>query len=246
MYGRQSQWGGHNLGNGPQPQPAAAPAFNAQAIVQQLEQIKQTYGGKLMELDQKIAQMTEQLRRGVNVEFPEQHILGQIAYPDRYPFDMVLSSELRTADGSRFGATNAVCQTIIKVDVDNPTIMKMVTFNLFKPDIELNNEPIGIFLPLSGTRITQWNGALIYPGRDFNWRIRTSSDDRQWQTGWRGSDILDGDHRNGYVIPTEYELRRNDSLIIEAQPIGPVQEDQQWTLNVSLHIYKMLQRRDQR
>jgi hypothetical protein len=53
--------------------------------------------------------------------------------------------------------------------------------------------------------------------------------------------MLDGIFRGGYKFPTEYEMRRNDSLIIEAEPIGPLEDPvQDYELNVYLHIYKML------
>lgn len=218
------------------------------------EMIQASHGSqssKLLELEDQLKLLMETTEAGL-VKFPSQFKEGIVEYPDRYAFPMVLNVALRTHDGVNFGRTNDTVRANVQVDVDNPTVLTRISFDLFKPDVEDNDGVIGAYLPLS---CQNWNGllqvadgagafpanAFVYQGRDFRWRIQTSSDDRIWQTGWRSSAMLDGLFRGGYDLPVEYQLRRNDTLIFEAEPIGPVSDPaQEWELNVYLHIYKML------
>jgi len=206
---------------------------------------------KLLELEDQLKILLDTTQKGL-IKFPTQFREGIVDYPDRYAFPMVLNVPLRTHDGVNFGRTNDTVRANIQVDVDNPTVLSRISFDLFKPDVLDNTGIIGAYLPLS---CQNWNGLLqnadgagpfpagayVYQGRDFRWRIQTSSDDRIWQTGWRSSAMLDGVFRGGYNLPVEYQLRRNDTLIFEAEPIGPVSDPaQEWELNVYLHLYKML------
>lgn len=219
-------------------------------LLQEFERLKQqvesqdNIASRLINLEKTLEQIVSMESR--QEDYPEQFHAGVVAYPDKYPFPMVLNVELLTGGGLRYGLTDEIVRALIKVDVDNPTFLQRISFDLYKTDAAANTGLIGIFLPLSGQDIDLFDpaGTLGYEGRDFQWRVRTSSDDRVWQTGWRSSAMLDGDDRKGYILTTEYELRRNDSLILEAQPIGPVPDPaQEYVLNSYLHIYKMLQRR---
>ncbi len=184
---------------------------------------------------------------GKDERVPEQFHAGVVAYPDRYPFPMVLDIELLTQGRDRYGVTNEIVQALIKVDVDNPTFLTEISFDLYKTtDFEQNTGLVGVYLPLGFTNSDGlFDPALgfVYQGRDFRWRVQTDSDDRLWQTGWRASAQLNFQEGMGYKLPLEYELRRNDSLIIQAQPIAaplPEQEAQEYALTANLHIYKML------
>lgn len=202
------------------------------------------------ELSHALAAVTENQAQLISIlrttsMFPEQFRAGVLKYPDRYPFPMVLQARLLAQESGLFGITNAVCRGSIQVDVDNPTFLQAVSFSLYKPVLIgppiTNTGLVGVYLPLSGQKIAQFDPALTYQGRDFQWRVQTASDDRIWQTGWRPSDQANGDERKGYVLYNEYELRRNDTLIVEAQPIGaPPDPTQAWELEVYLHVYKMV------
>ena len=176
--------------------------------------------------------------------FPEQFRAGVVAYGDKFPFPMVISQELYTQDGTSFGLTNDIARALVKIDVDNPSFLVHVSADLYKKDVPANTGLIGAFLPLSARRVAQYDPALGYQGRDFWWRVQASSDDRVWQTEWRSSAQLDDDLGRGYLLPAEYEVRRNDTITIEAQPVGPIPlVAQEYNLTFHLHIYKMLQKR---
>lgn len=183
------------------------------------------------------------------LQFPEQFSPGVVAYPDRYPFPMVLSEEVRTADGSAFGISNAIARALVNVDVDNPTFLHSVSFSLYKTaQGEATIGLLNTYLPLSSmghpfVRLDDAGAVLIdrYIGRDFRWRIKTTSDDRLWQVGYHSSAMCD--KPEGYQLPVVYELRRNDVLSIEAEPIAAVVDEDEWALFVNLHIYKMLLKR---
>jgi hypothetical protein len=158
---------------------------------------------------------------------------------------MVLTQELTTFDAQGYGNTNNVARCQFQMDVSNPTYLVAISFNLFRPDVAGNAGLIGAWLPLGSTRqpFVAAGAFADYTGRDFRWRVTTSSNDLMWQTGWRSSDQCNGDERKGYVLPVEYELRRNDTLQVEVQPIGPVPAPAEFfTLEAALHCYKMLQR----
>ena len=195
---------------------------------------------RLAQTEQQLALLQQTIQR--QAQFPEQFAAGVIRYPDRYPFPMVFNQELLVADGTAYGITNAIARTLINVDVDNPTFLSHISFSLQKTTDAGGLAITGAWMPLSCTRQPIIDTALanFYIGRDFRWRIQTSSDDRLWQTGWHSSDMCDGDDRQGYRLPITYELRRNDVLTIEAQPIGAVVANDVWQLFVNLHVYKML------
>lgn len=178
-------------------------------------------------------------------QYPSQWRAGIIDWPDRYAFPMVLTEELRTFDAATYGTTNTVARAQFQIDVSNPTYLTAVSFNLFRPDVNQNPGLVGSWLPLGSTRQPFVAAAALgdYTGRDFRWRVQTSSNDIVWQTGWRTSDQCNGDERRGYILPVEYELRRNDTLLVEVQPIGPAPNPAEtFTLEVALHCYKMLLR----
>lgn len=216
-------------------------------VINTLQQLINKQSTQLLSMQDEVSQMSQWMER--QTDFPEQFKAGVVAYPDRYPFPMVLDLELLTNEQARYGLTNDMVQALIKVDVDNPTFLREISFDLYKTDHDPNAGVLGAFLPLAATN---WNGLLettagvtfVYQGRDFFWRVQTSSDDRIWQTGWRSSAMLDFLLGGGYRLPLEYELRRNDSIIIQAVPVAPPNPDpmleQEYSLTVHLHVYKML------
>lgn len=178
-------------------------------------------------------------------QFPSQFHAGVIDYPDRYPFPFVLTNELLTSEGASYGTNNARVRSSFSMDVSNPTYITSIGFNLFRVSVDGNPDATtGFYLPLSGFR-----SPLIdtvnqqYLGRDFRWTIFTSSNDIMWQTGFRSSDQANADDRLGYKLPIEFQVRRNDVLIVEAEPIAPPpQETVVYHLEAVLHCYKMLLR----
>lgn len=175
-------------------------------------------------------------------QFPDQFRAGVVKYPDRTPFSMVLTQQLRTSDDGYYGLTDAKVRTSFNIDVTNPTFLDYISFNLYHPNTATNiaaGVPIGIYLPLSGFR--QPGSLANYPGRDFRWQLQTASNDMMFQTGYRSSDQANGDGRVGYKLPSEYELRQNDVVLIEAEPIGPDPDPAaEWVLEACLHVYKMI------
>lgn len=241
LFGNQLR--GMQGGHGGLPSISQRPPVNP---VEQLQQALGALSNKVLQLEQALS-MYQDAQQEQSQLFPEQFHAGVVAYPDRYPFPMVLDSELFASDGTRYGVTNDIVRSLLQVDVDNPTFITHVSFDLYKTDNEENTGLIGIFLPLSftnGNGLFDPTAAFEYQGRDFRWRFQTSSDDRIWQTGWRSSVECDGVLRRGYKLPVEYELRRNDTLIIEAQPIAPAPAPTgpEWSLSVHLHVYKMLKK----
>lgn len=232
-------------GNSPFGVPAGSPSNNI--IQQELQQARQECAHlyqMMNELKVSVDTLHKQSRE-LKLDWPTQFRHGLMRYPDLYPFPMVLQVELRTAGDTGFGLTNALAFARVQLDIDHPTILEAVSADLWKPEGVDQAGLLGTYLPLSSQRSPlayDYNLAGTgYQGRDFQWRVRTSADNRVWQTGWRSSAQLDGDHRRGYILNTEYEFRRNDTLIIEAQPIGPVADPaQEHTLNFYLHTYKML------
>ncbi len=198
---------------------------------------------QLANTQQQMAQLISLVKTGF--QFPSQWKAGVVDWPNRYVFPMVLTQELTTFDAQGYGNTNNVARCQFQMDVSNPTYLVAISFNLFRPNVAGNAGFIGSWLPLGSTRqpFVAAGAFADYTGRDFRWRVTTSSNDLMWQTGWRSSDQCNGDERKGYVLPVEYELRRNDTLQVEVQPIGAVPAPEQFfTLEAVLHCYKMLQR----
>lgn len=178
-------------------------------------------------------------------QYPSQWRAGIIEWPDRYPFPMVLTQELLTDTQASYGTTNVTCRANMLMDVTNPTYITAISFNLWRPVVDGNNGLQGVWLPLGGTRQPFVAAGALgdYTGRDFQWRVQTASNDILWQTGWRTSDQCNGDERKGYILPAEYEVRRNDVVSVEVQPIGAVPDPAEtFRLEVVLHVYKMLLR----
>lgn len=176
-------------------------------------------------------------------QYPAQWRAGLIEWPDRYAYPMVLTQELLASDGTTYGTTNTLCRATLTMDVSNPTYLKAISFNLWRPIV--NNAPglLGTYLPLGSTRQPFVAAAALgdYTGRDFRWQISTASDNMMWQTGWRTSDQCNSDDRGGYILPVEFELRRNDVVTIEVEPIGAVPDPAEtFHLEVALHVYKMM------
>ena len=189
---------------------------------------------------QQMAELISLVKTGY--QFPAQWKAGIIQWPNRWAFPMVLTEELLVFNGTSYGTTNDVARASFQIDVSNPTYVTHISFNLFQPDVNGNTGRIGMWLPLGATRDPFPAAANPYIGRDFRWRVFTSSNDIMWQTGWRTSDQCNGDGREGYKLPIEFQLRRNDTLNVEVQPIGPVPDPARtYTLEVALHCYKMLQ-----
>jgi hypothetical protein len=178
--------------------------------------------------------------------FPEQFRAGVIAYPDRKPFTMTLRDELKEDTGNVFGTTSNTSRGAFNVDVDNPTFLTKISFNGYwtasgaspartlNVDIPFRCEP-------QRNVASSTSNAL-----SFRWRVRSASDDRIWQASgpngggaWRNSADLD---ENGcYILPLEYELERNDTILIEAQPLAANASGEVCKLFCNLHIYKMYQ-----
>lgn len=207
---------------------------------------------RVADLEAKYAQMVSLLQ--TKAQFPTQQRAGVIRYPNRIPFPMTLSAELKPQSSPAtgfFGTTNEVCRASVNIDVENPTFIESFGFNLYRPDTANNlaNAPasaIGVYLPLSGFRnpfIETAPGTPFYLGKDFRWRVVNSSNNRLWQDGWKSSDQANNDERKGYRLPVEYEANRNDVFVFEAQPIGipyALGLEQDFVLEVVLHIYKMV------
>jgi len=240
------------LGQGAEiPNPSEAPPAGIDPYQQQqehiiyLQQLLDRQSSEVLALREDMANLSMLI--GKDERVPEQFHAGVVAYPDRYPFPMVLDVELLTQAQGRYGISNEIVQATLKVDVDNPVFLTEVSFDLYKTtDYEQNEGLVGIYLPLgfvnSDGLFDQALG-FVYQGRDFRWRIQTDSDDRIWQTGWRASAQLNFQAGMGYKLPLEYELRRNDALIIQAQPIAaalPEEDAQEYALTANLHIYKMI------
>lgn len=234
-----------------QAQPMAQPnlAQDVLALRDEINRISQMYSQRVIELETALKLMKDRLDKG-DVEFPAQFHSGVVLYPDRYPFPMDFSMQMVTPTGSQpYGLTNEMVSATIKLDVDNPTFLTAIGFDLYKTDAEENTGPIGVYLPLSAQN---WNGLLQltdgagnvtyeYQGRDFRWRIQTAADDRIWQTGWRSSAQADSAFRQAYKLPLEYEMQRSDTIHIEAEPIAPPADPaQEYNLTVHLSVYKML------
>lgn len=223
-------WGG-GMGappQGPPPPPGPPPGGGNGGIMQ-----------ALAETQRQMAELISLQRTGKN--WPEHFRAGVIKYPDRDPFPFVDSRELLDSDGNSYGITNAEVSASFSIDVNNPVFLKHVSFALYKPVVDGNTGRTGIWLPLGGTRDPFPTAANAYIGRDFQWRMKSSSNDLLYQDGWRTSDSANGDDRKGYELTIELELRRNDTLEIKVQPIGAVDDPAQtYRLYVQLHVYKML------
>ena len=103
-------------------------------------------------------------------------------------------------------------------------------------------EAVQTWLPLSsGLGSPYVVSSNRYLGLDFRWRVTTASDDRQWQTGFRTSQECDGiAQRQGYVLPLEYELKRNDVVTVEVNPNRATNAGEAFELFAHLHTYKMV------
>jgi len=210
-----------------------------------MAQVPQQGGDILSEIVKTQRQLAELVSLNKTASnFPSQFHAGIIDFPNRYPFPMVLTRELTTSEGESFGTSNAEVRGSFSLDVSNPTYITSIGFNLFRITVDGQSDATcGFFLPLSGFRAPLIDpAAQQYTGRDFYWTVFTSSNDIMWQTGQRSSDQANGDQRRGYILPIEYQARRNDVLIVAAQPIAPPQPDVVYRLEAVLHCYKMLQR----
>ena len=197
---------------------------------------------ELVKTQSKLAELVSLNKTASN--FPSQFHAGVIDWPNRYPFPMVLTQELVTSEGESYGTNNAEARTSFSLDVSNPTYITSIGFNLWRVSVDgQQGATTGWFLPLSGFRAPLIDVAnQQYTGRDFYWSIFTSSNDIMWQTGRRSSDQANADDRRGYKLPIEYQARRNDVLIVVAQPLAPPVEDVVYRLEAVIHCYKMLQR----
>ncbi len=213
---------------GPPPQPMGDPQLSKQ----------------LAETQQQMAQLISLVKTGF--QYPSQWKAGVIDWPNRYPMPMVFTQEMTANDGTGYGTTNGVVRCSIQIDISNPTYLTAISFNLYRPDVAGNSGLIGVWLPLGGTRqpFVAVGALNDYTGRDFRWSAKANSNDLLWQTGMRTSDQCNGDDRRGYILPVEQELRRNDTISLEAEPIGPIVGNpaQTFVLEAVLHCYKMLQR----
>lgn len=224
-------WGG-GMGappQGPPPPPQAPPG-----------------GSPMDQLLQALARTQQQMAELISLQktamqWPDQFRAGVIKYPDREPFPFVDSQELLDSDSNSYGITNNQCFASFSIDVSNPVFLMYVSFALYKPNVQGNTGRIGTWLPLGGTRDPFPTAANAYIGRDFQWRMESSSNDLLYQDGWRTSDSANGDDRKGYKLPVQFELRRNDTVQIKVEPIGPVNDPaQEYKLFAQLHYYKML------
>lgn len=214
------------------------------------QQPPQAMPNRLEDLERRLAELQSLMK--TRSQYPNQFTPGVIKYPDRVPFPETLTVEMQTSSNGFYGTTNEMVRGSINIDVENPTFITSISYNLYRPNTENNDanaptQAIGVFLPLSAfrqpfidvTAATNDN----YIGRDFRWRIKNSSNSRLWQDGWKSSDQCNSDDRKGYVLPIVYEAVRNDVLIFEAEPIAPpynAEEPQDFVLEVVLHIYKMV------
>lgn len=160
------------------------------------------------------------------------HAGGQL-YPHRKPFNSTIRLELLESSNNNatFGTTNqGEAQAAFQTDAANPSFLQFITFGMYRT---AGAAPLNTYLPLGGV------DAAGNTGLDFIWKAVSTSDERKWQTDWRDSIDLMGDSRRGYVLPVEYEMWRDDKIIITAAPLGNTPADTTYRLFCTLHFYKM-------
>lgn len=180
------------------------------------------------------------------VQFPEFLTTpGAQAYPDLTPYPMTYSVRLRDGvNDFSAGTSQAIVRGSVTTDPTNPTFLAAVSFGLYRTEnADGATLPTNVWLP---TSISDNDGvhstSAVFYGRSFEWRFKYAGTSRVAQdgTGWRASSQCPVSSPYGYCLPVQYELKLNDSVVVEARPLGEGTVGENFVLIAYLHYYKMI------